>query len=76
MIIETNKEETNKQETKNAQNENIKFTGNKDVDLVILNQLNDRDLFSICQVNKYISSLCNEDFWKKKFMRKYRIFKS
>lgn len=41
-----------------------KLTGNKDVDVLILNQLEDHELGAICQVNKYINSLCNdENFW-------------
>ena len=41
-----------------------KLTGNKDTDILILMQLEDHELGAICQVNKYIHSLCvNDLFW-------------
>lgn len=44
----------------------------KDVDLLILSELDDRDLFNMCLVNKYANKLCqNEDFWKNRFMTKF-----
>src|SRR5579883_2736487 len=49
------------------------LSGIRDVDLQILTNLNDHDLFSICQIkNKYINSLCNnESFWRNRFLDKY-----
>lgn len=35
----------------------------KDTDRVILMQLNDYDLLSACQVNKYFNNLCNDNFF-------------
>lgn len=44
-----------------------KFTGNKDVDFIILSQLSDRDLAAVCSVNKYAKKLCgDENFWRKR----------
>jgi len=44
-----------------------KFTGMKDIDYVILKQLNDDSLNNLCQTNKYISELCeNERFWEER----------
>ena len=44
-----------------------KFTGNKDVDFIILSQLSDRDLMAVCSVNKHAKKLCeNENFWRKR----------
>lgn len=58
--------------------ENTKFTGNKDVDMTILNILDDRELGKVCQVNKYANSLCHVDlFWKNRFDVKFgKILKS
>lgn len=40
------------------------FTGNKDIDMSIINRLNDQDLALVCQVNKYVNSFCKSDiFW-------------
>jgi len=52
--------------------ENIKFTGMKDIDMVILRSLPDESIFNFCSVNKYLSDLCkilykDDDFWENKF---------
>jgi hypothetical protein len=40
------------------------FTGIKDTDFLILNQLSDYELGKVCQVNKYAEKLCkDENFW-------------
>ena len=40
------------------------FTGIKDTDFLILNQLSDDELGKVCQVNKYARKLCkDETFW-------------
>ena len=45
-----------------------RFTGVKDVDYLIMEKLDDRDLLNFCLTDKYISELCNNDlFWKKRF---------
>ena len=39
-------------------------TGNRDVDITILNRLSDRDLVSACQTNKAYNAICNDQtFW-------------
>ena len=44
----------------------------KDVDLLILSKLDDRDLLNFCMTSKYGKYLCkNEDFWRNRFMKKY-----
>ena len=44
----------------------------KDTDLLILDKLNDKDLLAICQVNKYMKDLCNDDnFWRNRFESKF-----
>lgn len=49
---------------------NSHFTGNRDVDFLILHLINDKDLLSFSQVNKYTKNLCkNENFWKKRYMK-------
>ena len=51
-----------------------KFTGNKDVDFIILNKLNDIDLSKVCQVNKYANSLCDDDtFWRNRIKDRYKF---
>jgi len=41
------------------------FTKIKDIDIKILLNLNDQELNKVCRTNKYINSLCNDDyFWK------------
>ena len=40
------------------------LTGNKDIDRKILNNLEDKDLVNVCQVNKKAQSICNDQvFW-------------
>ena len=44
----------------------------KDVDLKILSELNDKDLFSFCIVNKYANKLCkDEHFWMNRFLNRF-----
>ena len=41
-----------------------KLSGNKQTDFLILMQLTDHELREVCQVSKYINSLCGDDnFW-------------
>lgn len=37
------------------------LTGNKDTDFLILMQLNDYELGKVCQANKYVKSLCDDN---------------
>jgi len=48
-----------------------KFTGNKDVDQLILKTVRDRDLFNTCISNKYLNSLCNDDFFYNRMKERY-----
>jgi hypothetical protein len=51
-----------------------RLTGNKNLDFAILNQLTDRDLGVVCQVNSYVRNLCNDNtFWMTRFYLKYKI---
>jgi len=52
------------------------LSGVRDVDLMILSELDDKDLFNFCKnfesKNIYINKLCsNENFWKNRFIQKY-----
>ncbi len=48
------------------------LTGNKDVDRKILNNLEDKDLVNLCQVNKKAQSLCNDQvFWMNRVFLKF-----
>jgi len=50
------------------------LSGNKDSDLLILQYLDDGDLFNICSVSKYIAGLCrNRDLWIKKLSKKFYV---
>lgn len=50
------------------------LTETKDVDLLILSGLNDKDLFSFCSVNKYANKLCkDESFWMNRFLKRFGI---
>lgn len=47
------------------------FTKNKDADRIILEQLDDRDLFQLMLVNKYVYNLADENFWRNRLVSKY-----
>ena len=47
-------------------------TGNKDVDRMILNRLEDKDLVSVCQTNTKANQICNDQtFWMKRIFMKF-----
>ena len=49
-----------------------KLTGNKDVDIIIINMLNDYELGQVCQANRYVNSICNDEkFWRIRTYEKY-----
>jgi hypothetical protein len=49
-----------------------KLTGNKDVDILIINKLNDYELGKVCQVNRHVRAICNDEtFWR---IRTYEKF--
>lgn len=53
--------------------EKIGFTGLKDTDFLILMQLDDAELASVCSINKYVKSLCeNEIFWLNRILSKLK----
>jgi len=44
----------------------------KDINLKVLEELDDKDLFSFCLVDKYANELCkNEHFWRKRFLKRF-----
>lgn len=48
------------------------LTSIRDIDLKILSELNDRDLFQFCLVNKNANELCrNEHFWRNRFVNRF-----
>lgn len=48
------------------------FTGNPATDIIVLQQLPDQDLTSVCAVDQYINNLCNnESFWLNRTLAKY-----
>jgi len=50
------------------------LTGNKDTDFLILNKLNDYELTRVCQANRYIRSLCNDDnFWLRRIKNNFNF---
>jgi hypothetical protein len=41
------------------------FTNIPEVDVKILNNLNDKELSSMCRLNNYVATLCNrDDLWQ------------
>ena len=48
------------------------FTGNAATDILILQQLPDEDLVSVCSLDNYINNLCNnESFWLNRTLNRY-----
>jgi len=48
------------------------LSGHKDADLMILSILNDKDLFSLCMVDKYTNKLCKDEiFWRNRFVKRF-----
>lgn len=55
--------------------ENQGFTGNKDTDKIIIDLLDDESLLSLCQVNKHLTGICNnEKFWKERLKKNFGIY--
>ena len=54
------------------------FSGIADVDLKILENLEDKDLFQACSVNRELFRICNKEpsFWKNRFIKKYDVHAS
>ena len=49
-----------------------KLTGIKDVDLLILKELSDKDLFQMCLVNKSVNRACKDEyFWRERFLKTF-----
>jgi hypothetical protein len=43
----------------------MSFTGIKDLDIKILSELSDKDLYNVCRVNTLLSKICNDNnFWR------------
>lgn len=51
-----------------------RLTGNKQTDFLILKKLTDYELTRVCQVNKYVNSLCQDDtFWLNRILKNYPL---
>jgi hypothetical protein len=51
-----------------------KLTGDKNLDIDIINRLSDTELGTVCKVNKYVRSLCNDNIlWRKRIALRYKI---
>ena len=49
-----------------------KLTGNKDTDILIINKLNDYELGKVCQANRHVNAICNDEtFWRIRIYEKY-----
>jgi hypothetical protein len=47
------------------------LTGNRDVDMEIILQLEDRELPAVCSVNKYVNEICSSDaFWYRRLINR------
>ena len=48
------------------------LTGNKNIDIKILNELEDVDLVKFCQVNKQANSICKDQvFWMNRVFNRF-----
>ena len=48
------------------------FTGNKETDKIVLSQLDDYDLASVCSTNKHLSEICkDETFWRNRTLARF-----
>lgn len=48
------------------------LTGNRNVDMMILNKLDDKDLVNACQLNRAADNICNdENFWFNRVLTKF-----
>lgn len=47
----------------------MSITGNKDLDFLILNNLDDKDLLNFCLTK---NNICDEEFWKKRTYSKFK----
>ena len=55
----------------------MSLTGNKETDFLILMQLTDNELTKVCQVNKYVNKLCNDDnFWRNRIIINFKYTSS
>jgi hypothetical protein len=56
------------------------LTGNKDVDLKVMSNLDDENLFNLCisePKSNYLTRLCNDEtFWRNRLMKKFPEFKA
>jgi hypothetical protein len=50
---------------------NIQFTGQPDVDVIILMKLDPISLSKVCSLNSYISGLCRNVIWRRKVLEDY-----
>lgn len=76
MLLKIDKKDIPKYINLNEKDSEIQYkigiTGMKDIDIVILSNLNDKDLSSACWTDKYISNLCkNDTLWKMKVYKSY-----
>ena len=58
----------------NLRSQIIKFTGNKDVDKIILQNLSDEDMSNLCKTNIYMKNLCinlDDSFWLERLTNRY-----
>jgi hypothetical protein len=55
----------------NLPKEERNFTKNKDADRIILQNLDDKDLFRTLLMNKYTNSLVDENFWMNRLLSRF-----
>ena len=48
-----------------------KLTGIKDVDKLILENLDDEELLRVISLNKYLNTVADENFWRKRLLQRY-----
>ena len=51
------------------------FTGNKETDKIVLSQLDDYDLSSVCATNKHLNEICkDETFWRNRTLARFGAY--
>lgn len=67
LFIEISRKE---KETKEEKTKTL--TGIKDVDLLIMSELSDKELGKFCQLNSYTKGLCKDDnFWRRRTLKRF-----
>ena len=69
---QTKEKETKEKEQNQKEKQTKTLTGIKDVDLLIMSELSDKELGKFCQLNSYTKGLCKDDnFWRRRTLKRF-----